>query len=116
MIGFYNYTVWLTYLSLVSSVVGIGLAREGKLTAAVFCLLFSGFCDLFDGKVARTKKDRTAEEKRAGVAHKYPCRIEVVYKEARTAADDHCRDERRGKHLRRERRNCEERADRYRYA
>ena len=67
MIGFYNYTVWLTYLSLVSSVVGIGLAHEGKLAAAVFCLLFSGFCDLFDGKVARTKKDRTDEEKRFGI-------------------------------------------------
>ena len=29
--------------------------------------MFSGFCDMFDGIVARTKKDRTDEEKRFGI-------------------------------------------------
>lgn len=67
MIGFYNYTVYLTYLSLISSVFGISFAFEGNPDTAVLCLLFSGFCDLFDGKVARTKKDRTDEEKRFGI-------------------------------------------------
>lgn len=67
MIGFYNYTVWLTFIGMLSSVIGIGFAFEGKLTAAVICLMFSGCCDMFDGIVARTKKDRTEEEKRFGI-------------------------------------------------
>lgn len=67
VIGFYNYTVWLTYIGMLSSVAGIGLACGGNITAAVICLMFSGFCDLFDGMVARTKKNRTAEEKSYGI-------------------------------------------------
>lgn len=67
MIGFYNYTVWLTFIGMLSSTVGIGLALGGNVTAAVICLMFSGFCDMFDGIVARTKKDRTDEEKRFGI-------------------------------------------------
>ena len=67
MIGFYNYTVWLTYIGMLSSVVGIGFACGGNITAAVICLMFSGFCDMFDGIVARTKKDRTDEERRYGI-------------------------------------------------
>ena len=67
MIGFYNYTVWLTYIGMLSSVVGITLACGGHPVAAVICLMFSGFCDMFDGIVARTKKDRTAEECSYGI-------------------------------------------------
>ena len=67
MIGFYNYTVWLTFIGMLSSVIGIGLAFEGKLIASVICLMFSGLCDMFDGIVARTKKDRNEEEKRFGI-------------------------------------------------
>lgn len=67
MIGFYNYTVWLTYIGMLSSVVGIGFAGSGNVTAAVICLMFSGFCDMFDGIVARSKKDRTDEERRYGI-------------------------------------------------
>lgn len=67
MIGFYNYTVWLTYIGMLSSVVGIGFAGSGKITAAVICLMFSGLCDMFDGIVARSKKDRTDEERRYGI-------------------------------------------------
>ena len=40
LIGFYNYTVWLTFIGMLSSVIGIGFAFEGKLTAAVICLMF----------------------------------------------------------------------------
>lgn len=67
MIGFYNYTVWLTFIGMLSSVTGMGLAVQGKIIPAVICLMFSGFCDMFDGIVARTKKDRTDEEKRFGI-------------------------------------------------
>lgn len=66
-IGFYDYTVWLTYLSLASAVTGIIVSCRGNVWAAVFCLLFSGFCDLFDGIVARTKQDRTQDQKNFGI-------------------------------------------------
>lgn len=66
MVGFYNYTVILTYVSLISSVVGITFALDGHIDTALACMLFSGFCDCFDGKIARTRK-RTEEEKRFGI-------------------------------------------------
>lgn len=67
LIGFYNYTVILTYLSLISAVFGIILSGKGLFTVAVICLLVSGICDAFDGTVARTKKDRTEDEKAFGI-------------------------------------------------
>lgn len=67
MIGFYNYTVVLTYIGLFSSIIGIVLALNGNTSLAIFCLMFSGFCDMFDGQVASTKKDRTEEEKKFGI-------------------------------------------------
>lgn len=67
MIGFYNYTVWLTYASAASAVVGTSLALRGYSTWAVALLMLSGFFDSIDGMVARTKKDRTAEEKLYGI-------------------------------------------------
>lgn len=67
MIGFYNYTVLLTYLGFSSSVLGIILAMTGHTFAAIFCLMFSGLCDMFDGKVARTKKNRTNDERQFGI-------------------------------------------------
>ena len=66
-IGFYDYTVILTYLSLVSAVLGMTFAHKGMFTAAVLCLLASGVCDAFDGTVARTKKNRTEDEKAFGI-------------------------------------------------
>jgi CDP-diacylglycerol--serine O-phosphatidyltransferase len=67
MIGFYDYTVILTYMSLVSAVGGIALATSNHPILATFCLLFCGLCDMFDGKVARSKKNRTPEEKSFGI-------------------------------------------------
>lgn len=67
MVGFYNYTVYLTYFSLVSAFIGIYYSFENNSFAAALCLLICGLCDMFDGKIARTKKDRTKEEKRFGV-------------------------------------------------
>lgn len=66
-IGFYSYTVILTYLGLVSSVYGITRALEGKFRVAIACLVVSGICDMLDGKVARTKKERTEDEKKFGI-------------------------------------------------
>ena len=67
MIGFYNYTVILTYLSLMISVGGLFLAADGRIDMAILCLMASGFLDLFDGIVARTKKDRTDDQKTFGI-------------------------------------------------
>lgn len=66
-IGFYDYTVILTYLSLISSVFGMTQAIHGDYKTAIFCLAFSGICDAFDGRVARTKKSRTDDEKAFGI-------------------------------------------------
>ena len=67
MLGVYDYTVILTYISLWISIGGMMLSLNGHLDLAVLCLALSGLCDMFDGKIARTKKDRTEIEKRFGI-------------------------------------------------
>lgn len=67
MLGFYNYTVVLTYAGMLISFVGAAMVLNGNTHAALLCLMISGLCDMFDGKVASTKKDRTAKEKRFGI-------------------------------------------------
>ena len=64
MLGYYNYTTLLTYLSLMSAGLGIvtSLGGAGHPYVGMCFLLFCGLCDAFDGKVARTKADRTPEE------------------------------------------------------
>ena len=66
MVGFYNYTVILTYIGVVSAVLGVGLSMYGHTSMAVVCLMVSGFCDLFDGSIARTRA-RTINEKKFGI-------------------------------------------------
>ena len=66
-IGFYNYTVVLTYISLISSLIGMLMAAQGKPAIAIGLLVLSGVCDMFDGIVARSKKNRTADEKNFGI-------------------------------------------------
>ncbi len=67
MLGFYDYTVVLTYISLAISVAGMTRAFEGDFKVAILCLAMSGLCDMFDGKIARTKKNRTEDEKKFGI-------------------------------------------------
>ena len=67
LIGFYDYTVILTYISVISAVLGMVFAHQGSFGAAMLCLFLSGFCDAFDGTVARTKKNRTEDEKAFGI-------------------------------------------------
>ncbi len=67
MIGFYNYTVYMTFLGLVSSAYGLVMAATGHPLRALAMLMLSGVCDMFDGKIARTRKNSTDEEKRFGV-------------------------------------------------
>lgn len=67
LIGVYDYTVILTYISLISSVLGMTRAIHADYKTAIFCLALSGICDAFDGRVARTKKNRTDTEKAFGI-------------------------------------------------
>lgn len=67
MIGFYDYTVILTYMSLLCSVFGITQAIDGRFRTAIVCLALSGLFDMLDGKVARTKKNRTSDQKLFGI-------------------------------------------------
>lgn len=67
MLGFYDYTVILTYFSVAVSVAGMAFVIQEYYLAAIICMLISGLCDMFDGMVARTKKNRTTEEKKNGI-------------------------------------------------
>ena len=69
MIGVYDYTVILTYLSLISGTFGIivTVTGAGHPQLGVFFLMLSGILDAFDGRVARTKKNRTEFDKNFGI-------------------------------------------------
>lgn len=42
-------------------------ASTGEIKTAVFFLMFSGLCDMLDGPVARTRKNRTERDKNFGI-------------------------------------------------
>ena len=78
MIGYYSYTVILTYLSLIFAMAGIHLSFNGMYQWAFICLIMCGICDTFDGMVARSKKNRTDEEKRFGIQIDSLCDLVVL--------------------------------------
>ena len=65
-LGYYDYTVVLTYTGMLFAFYGIILSINCKFFEALFCLMIAGLCDMLDGAVASTKK-RTASEKRFGI-------------------------------------------------
>lgn len=67
LIGYYSYTVILTYLSLIFAMAGIHLSFNGFYQWAFICLIMCGICDTFDGMVARSKRGRTEAEKKFGI-------------------------------------------------
>lgn len=66
LLGYYNYTVILTYIGVLTGFIGIIYAIERNVFAAILCLMVAGFCDMFDGTIASTK-DRTDQEKCFGI-------------------------------------------------
>lgn len=66
MLGYYNYTVILTYIGMIIGFTGITCAIDGRYQAAVLCLMAAGICDMFDGAVAATKQ-RNIHEKHFGI-------------------------------------------------
>jgi CDP-diacylglycerol--serine O-phosphatidyltransferase len=66
MIGYYNRSVVLTYLSVIISVYGVFYALESNYTFAVLALMVCGLCDMFDGTIA-SKTKRSEPAKKFGV-------------------------------------------------
>lgn len=64
--GYYNYTVVLTYLGMLTGFLGIIYTMEGAYRHGILCLMIAGVCDMFDGTIAATK-ERDALEKRFGI-------------------------------------------------
>lgn len=62
MIGYYNYSVILTYIGLASSIIGMVSALEAHPIVATICLMVSGLCDMFDGTIARRCKRNDCEK------------------------------------------------------
>ena len=62
LVGFYNYTVWLTYAGAAAAVCGIFFSAGGHPFWGVICLLFAGATDMFVGKIASTMKRNEAEK------------------------------------------------------
>ena len=67
LIGLFDYTVILTFVSLLITVFGITQAMAGHFRLAIVSLALSGLCDTFDGRIARTKANRTQREKLYGI-------------------------------------------------
>ncbi|MCR4792948.1 MAG: CDP-alcohol phosphatidyltransferase family protein [Lachnospiraceae bacterium] len=65
-LGYYNYTVILTYLGMLFSFVGMLRAFNEDYVGAILFLMAAGICDMFDGNVASTKQ-RDDSEKKFGI-------------------------------------------------
>jgi len=66
IIGYYGWGVRLTCISTASALLGIYFASNGSLRYALICLMVSGLCDGFDGKVANLK-ERCDRERSYGI-------------------------------------------------
>ena len=62
MIGFYDYTVILTYAGALAGLLGISMSIHGLYINAILCMAVALVCDTLDGIVARKKKNRTKDE------------------------------------------------------
>ncbi len=66
-VGFYDLSVLLTYVGIAFAVIGICMAFRDELAISMVCLIIAGFCDMTDGTVARSFKNRTEDEKTFGI-------------------------------------------------
>ena len=67
MLGFYDYTVILTYLGALFGLLGISMSLGGCFRSAMLCMAAALVCDTLDGMVARRKKNRTRQEMLFGI-------------------------------------------------
>lgn len=56
MLGVYDYTVVLTYVSVLISMGGMLFSMNGYPRMAIVCLALSGFCDMFSARLPGRKK------------------------------------------------------------
>lgn len=66
LLGYYDYTVILTYMGMICAFWAILDAINNSYTKSILLLMLAGVCDMFDGTVAATK-ERTGAEKRFGI-------------------------------------------------
>ncbi|MBR4204259.1 MAG: CDP-alcohol phosphatidyltransferase family protein [Clostridia bacterium] len=66
LLGYYNYTVILTYIGMLIGFAGVFCVFEDRIFYAVLCLIAAGACDMFDGAIASTR-ERTEAEKCFGI-------------------------------------------------
>ena len=68
MIGFWRKSVFITYLGALLAVGGYLLTLHYKMPVYAFVgMILAAVCDMFDGKVARSMKNRSEQEKNFGV-------------------------------------------------
>lgn len=68
MLGFWNKAVYITYLGAFCAVCGLLMyLKTGNVDFAFLGMVLAAVCDMFDGKVARSMKNRTEQEKDFGV-------------------------------------------------
>lgn len=68
MIGFWNKSVYITYVGAFLAVAGLLLSiKFGNVDYAFAGMILAAICDMFDGKVARSIKNRQEVEKDFGV-------------------------------------------------
>ena len=67
VVGYYGLWVALTYLSVIVAILGIHFALIENVRYALVCLMISGVCDMFDGRVASLFKKRNTREKHYGI-------------------------------------------------
>ncbi len=68
MLGFWNKSVYITYLGAFIAIMGLLLAiEEHNLDYAFVGMIIAAVCDMFDGKIARHIKNRKEIEKDFGV-------------------------------------------------
>ncbi|MBQ8895513.1 MAG: CDP-alcohol phosphatidyltransferase family protein [Clostridia bacterium] len=66
-IGYYSLANTLTLFGLISAITSCFLAANGNFKFAIYMLFVACLCDCFDGKLARSKPNRTPAEKFYGV-------------------------------------------------
>lgn len=66
MLGYYDYTVVLTYCGMLAAFLGVLYVINEQYSESILCLMLTGVCDMFDGTVASTKK-RSDREKIFGI-------------------------------------------------
>ena len=68
MLGYWNKSVYITYLGAFLAICGYLLfLKTGNIDYSFVGMILAAVCDMFDGKVARSMKNRTEQEKNFGV-------------------------------------------------